>query len=377
MNIDLKHIVLGNAVADYLITALILLFGFILGRYAARGLSFLAFKIFPRRFKESLGFEHFLSLLRKPFTNFLFFITLFLAFQHLEFPAEWHMAPVDTFGFRMVLKKCFLVALAISTCWIFLRIVDFFGLILLEKAKLTESKSDDQIVPFLKEGLKVVVVIFFFFLILGAIFDLDITSLIAGLGVGGIAIALAAKESLENLLGSITIFFDKPFQIGDLIKIGNIEGHIERIGFRSTRIRTLEKSFVTVPNKKLVDSELDNLTLREQRRVRFIIQLTYDTPSASLRKLMDDIKSYVISRNETTSECHVHFYEFGTYSLNIRIIYFVNSNEWEVYSAVREQINFHIMELVELNHLQFAFPTSTIISANDSATSTSDLPQGI
>jgi MscS family membrane protein len=375
MNIDPQEIFLGNSVLDYLISAGVLLSGFLLSRYAARGMSFLAFKIFPRQKNENVGFEHFLSLLKKPFTIFLFFITTFLAFQHLEFPAEWKLAPVERFGIRMVMEKTFLVALAVSTCWIFLRIVDYFGLILLEKAKLTESKADDQIVPFLKEGIKVVVVIFFFFLILGAIFDLDITSLIAGLGIGGLAIALAAKESLENLLGSFTIFFDKPFQVGDLIKIGNTEGHIERIGFRSTRIRTLDKSFVTVPNKKLVDSELDNLTLREQRRVRFFIQLTYNTPSSSLRKLMDDIKDYVLSQPETTDECHVHFYEFGTYSLNIRIIYFVNSNEWDIYSSVREKVNFHIMELVERNQLSFAFPTSTIISAGDATAMPSEMPR--
>lgn len=375
---DLKQVILGNSVLDYLIALSILITGFLLSRYAARGLSFLAFRIFPRPRNHNIGFAHFLQLLRKPFTTFLFFITIFLAFYHLDFPNEWKLAPVEQFGLRMVILKSFLVALAVSTCWIFLRIVDFFGLILLEKARLTESKADDQIVPFLKEGLKVVVVIFFFFLILGAIFDLDITSLIAGLGIGGLAIALAAKESLENLLGSFTIFFDKPFQVGDLIKIGNTEGHIERIGFRSTRIRTLDKSFVTVPNKKLVDSELDNLTLREQRRIRFFIQLTYDTPSASLRKLMDDIRSYVLTRPETTDECFVHFYEFGTYSLNVRIIYFVNSNDWDTYSAVREQVNFHIMELVESNHLRFAFPTSTIITSGDAPlTQTGADPAGI
>jgi MscS family membrane protein len=364
MNPEFQKIILGNSVADYLGSLLILLCGFLLSRYAAKWLSFLAFKIFPRQKIEHVGFDSFLKLLKKPFTVFLAFITVFLAFQHLDFPAEWKLAPVEKFGFRMVIEKTFLVALSVSTCWIFMRIVDYVGLILLEKAKLTESKADDQIVPFLKEGLKVLVVIFFFFFILGAIFGLDITSLVAGLGIGGLAIALAAKESLENLLGSFTIFFDKPFQVGDLIKIGNTEGHIERIGFRSTRIRTLDKSFVTVPNKKLVDSELDNLSLREQRRVRFFIQLTYDTPSVALKKLMDDIRSYLLSRIETTDDCFVHFYEFGTYSLNIRIIYFINSNDWDVYSAVREDVNFHIMKLVESAQLNFAFPTSTIISGN-------------
>jgi MscS family membrane protein len=365
MNEFLQQVYLGNTGLDYLISAGVLFSGFVLSRYAAKGLSFVAFKIIPKQKNVLVGFDRFLDLLKKPFTVFLFFITIFLAFYHLQFPPEWKMAPVEKFGLRMIIEKLFLVALTISTCWIFLRLVDYFGLLLFEKAKLTESKADDQVVPFLKEGLKVLVVIFFFFFILGAIFKLDITSLIAGLGIGGLAIALAAKESLENLLGSFTIFFDKPFQVGDLIKIGSIEGNIERIGFRSTRIRTLEKSFVTVPNKKLVDTELDNLTLREQRRVRFFIQLTYDTPSDRLKTLMDDIRNYVLSQPETTEDCFVHFYEFGTYSLNIRIIYFVNSNDWDIYSAVRERVNFYVMEQVERSKLKFAYPTSTVISSTD------------
>src|SRR6185369_10292037 len=124
----------------------------------------------------------------------------------------------------------------------------------------------DQLVPFLREAIKIIIGVFSFFFILGAVFHINIASLIAGLGIGGLAFALAAKETLENLLGSFTIFLDKPFVVGDVVKVGSAEGTIENIGFRSTRIRTLEKTLLTVPNKKMVDAELDNLTERVVRR---------------------------------------------------------------------------------------------------------------
>jgi MscS family membrane protein len=136
---------------------------------------------------------------------------------------------------------------------------------------------DDQLVPFVVEIGKIAVYIVLFFVLLGKVFDIDVTALAAGVGIGGIAIAMASKESLENLLGSFTIFFDKPFLVGDLVSTGSITGTVEKVGFRSTRIRTFDKSIVTVPNKNMISAELDNLGKRKVRRARFYIGLTYDT----------------------------------------------------------------------------------------------------
>ena len=111
------------------------------------------------------------------------------------------------------------------------------------------------------------------------------------MGVGGIAIAMASKESLENLLGSFTIFLDQPFNVGDIVKIGTITGVVEKVGFRSTRIRTFDKSLVTVPNKKMVDAELDNLGMRPVRRAKFNIGLTYNTSQETIRNIVTDIQN--------------------------------------------------------------------------------------
>ena len=252
----------------------------------------------------------------------------------------------------------------ISFTWIILRIVDFGGLILLQRAALTESKTDDQVIPFVKESVKIIVCIIALFSILGAVYNMNITSLIAGLGIGGLAIALAAKESLENLLGSFTIFFDKPFIIGDLIKVGNVEGNVEKIGFRSTRIRTLEKTFVTVPNKKLVDTELDNLTNREIRRVKFDFGLRVDTPPETLHKVINQIRLCITNHAMRFEEVSVHLFELGSSAINIRVIYFVNAADWNTYMDMRQDINFNIIDIVKGNGAKFAYPTQSIIMEN-------------
>ena len=351
----------GNTTNNYLWCAGILVFGILFRHLISKALSWLAYKVLRNYAKEEIGYKKFLELLRKPFSFFIAIVTVYLAFSQLNFPAYWHIAPIEKWGLRMFLLRCMQTLIVFSFTWILLRIIDFGGLILMHRALKTESKTDDQIIPFVKESIKIIVMIFSLFTILGAVFNMDITSLIAGLGIGGLAIALAAKESLENLLGSFTIFLDKPFVMGDLIKVGSLEGNVEKIGFRSTRIRTLEKTFVTVPNKKLVDTEVDNLTNREIRRIKFDLGLRYDTAPESIHKITNEIKSLIEKDPLCFDEVSVYFYAFAQSSLTIRIIYFANSAVWEDYMKMREKINYKIIEIVSKNNANFAFPTSTIV----------------
>lgn len=357
----LQRTFLGNTFENYCWFAGIILTGLIFLRLLSKLLALGIFR-FVKKYSTGVGSDKLLILLKKPLNTFILLITFYLAFNRLDFPVEWHIGSIQNFGIRMILYRSYQVAIAGSLTWILLRLTDFLGLVMMYRASLTESKSDDQLVPFVKESIKVILVIFSTFFVLGAIFKLNIASLIAGLGIGGLAIALAAKESLENLLGSFTIFLDKPFIIGDLIRIGSIEGHVEKIGFRSTRIRTLEKSFVTVPNKKLVDSELDNLSLRIQRRAKFSIGLTYDTKASQFKKIVSEIQAYVEKHPHVLpNETRVRLFEFDASSLNIMVLYFVDTLEYDVYLDVREEINYKIMEIVESNGASFAFPTTTVI----------------
>jgi MscS family membrane protein len=357
----MQRVFWGNPVGNYVWCLGILLVGILFRQLISKGLSWLAYKLFNNYASEDVGFKKFLELLRKPFSFFIALVTIYFAFSQLNFPIHWNIGPIEKWGLRMFLMRVMQTFIVVSFTWIILRIIDFGGIIFMHKALKTESRTDDQIIPFVKESIKILVMIFSLFTILGAVYNLDITSLIAGLGIGGLAIALAAKESLENLLGSFTIFLDKPFVIGDLIKVGEVEGNVEKIGFRSTRIRTLEKTFVTVPNKKLVDTELDNLTNREIRRIKFDLHLQYNTPGANTKTLIKDIKTMIENDPMRFDEVSVFLYELNSNALVIRIIYFANTADWTAYMAMREQINYSILEIIEKHQVHLAYPIQRVI----------------
>lgn len=367
MNVQefLQRTILGNSIENICWFVGVIVVGLIFQRLLSKLLTFFVFK-FLQKYSVGVGYDKLLTLLKKPMGILIMLLAVYIGLNYLSFPAEWHMAGMERFGLRLVLYRSFQIGIIVTVTWIILRVVDFFGLVLLYRASLTESKADDQLVPFIKESVKVIVMIFSVFFILGAVFKLNIASLIAGLGIGGLAIALAAKESLENLLGSFTIFLDKPFVIGDLIRVGGVEGHVEKIGFRSTRIRTLEKTFVTVPNKKLVDSELDNLSLRTWRRAKFNIGLTFQSKPAQLKKIVEEIQQYIEGHAHTINgETRVKMHEFDPSAISIMVIYYVDTMEYDVYLDVRQEINYKILDIVESNGCNFAYPTQTVFVKNN------------
>jgi len=264
------------------------------------------------------------------------------------------------FGLPSLRIKGFYLAVICSIFWTILRSVEFIGIGLKDKAAQTESKVDDGLIPFAIDLTKVIIVIFALVIILGNVFNVNITALVAGLGVGGVAIALASKESLENLLGSFTIFFDKPFAVGDIITLGGVTGVVEKVGFRSTRIRTYDKSIVTVPNKNIINTELDNLGVRPVRRVKFNIGLTYDTKIEQIKNIVDDIQKLVDDHPMTNEDGRVRFLSFGASSLDIMVLYYVNSPEWEDLIDAQQKINYSIIEIVNKHNSEFAFPSTSV-----------------
>jgi len=154
-----------------------------------------------------------------------------------------------------------------------IRAIDFAAILLEQRAGQSPDQSDNQLIVFFKDFFKVLIIIISLLVIIRFAFGWNIGSLLTGLSIVGAAIALALKESLENLIASFIIFFDKPFATGDLVKVNAITGTVEKIGLRSTRIRTEQKTFVTVPNKQMVDSVLDNFSLRTQRRAELKLEL--------------------------------------------------------------------------------------------------------
>ncbi len=359
LNDFLRQEYFGNTVANYLWFVGILLFGLIFKTLLSRLLSSILFKLVNKFSKE----EHlpaFRRLLIKPLEVLLFLVFLYFAFQALNYPTDpSEIRKGDPF-LKTFFFRTYQVFVIVALTWVIMRFVDFVGMVFKHRAEKTTSKLDDQLIPFFKDFMKVLIVIFSIMVVLGTVFGVNVAGFVAGLGVGGLAIAFAAKESLENLLASFTIFLDHPFVVGDLVEVGGITGSIEKIGFRSTRIRTLEKTFVTVPNKSMIDKPLNNLTLRTFRRVSFDITLTYDTTSTQIKNICTELQHFIDNHPKTNEDGVVRFHNLGASSKDIMVLYFVEAIDWTEYIKVKEEMTYTIVEIVERHGAEFAYPSQTL-----------------
>jgi MscS family membrane protein len=370
----LNHVVLGNTIKGYLLFLGILLLCLFLKKLFSRLFSHFLLSLFGR-FGKELNAAIFLDLLIKPIEFFISLWLIYLAINQLNYPLNEAIFSrktivnkveiVNSITLIEVIDKLFLLLMLISLFWIALRIIDFIAHVFAYRASLTESKEDDQLVQFVKELVKITTATIAFFVVLGYVFEINVLTLITGLGIGGIAIALAAKESLENLLGSFTIFVDKPFVVGDFVKVNGVEGTVEKVGFRSTRIRTAEKSLVTMPNKKMIDTPLENMTVRNYRRIKFNVGLTYDTPTEEIKVIAQKITNYINAHDKTNSDAIVTFENFGASSLDLQVLYYIEMMDYNAYLKIKEEINFKIIEIVQESHGDFAFPTQTVIHQYD------------
>ncbi len=354
---------LENSIKSYIIFGSIILLGLFLKSLISSYLRKIIYKLVGDK-SNSDGKSEFDNLLKKPLNYFLLIIIFYISFNQLNFPESWSLVSSNEIGLKMILEKGVSLLILITVFWTLLRVVDYIGDRLKFKAEKTESKVDDQLIPFAIEIGKVLVVIFGALILLSNVFNVDITALAAGLGVGGVAIALASKESLENLLGSFTIFFDKPFQVGDIITVGSITGVVEKVGFRSTRVRTFDKSLVTIPNKNLINSELDNLSLKPVRKVKIDIGLTYNTTVDQIKNIVKDIQDLVDDHPNTNEDGLVRFMNFGASSLDIMVVYFTNSPDWKLLVDTRQEINYKIIEIVKKHGSDFAFPSTSLYFEN-------------
>lgn len=261
----------------------------------------------------------------------------------------------------------------------FYRLVDVFADRMAAKAGETDSKLDDQLVPLVRKALKVLVVLS------GALFllqnlDVNVGSLVAGLGIGGVAVALAAKDTIANFFGSLMIFIDRPFQIGDWVKVGDTEGIVEVVGFRSTRVRTFYNSLVTVPNAHFTESTIDNIGLRYYRRLKTTLGLTYDTSPEQIQAFVEGIRAIIVANPSTRKDSYeIHFNDFGAHSLDIMVYLFLKVQTWSDELRERHNILLEILRLAKELKVEFAFPTQTLhldtVAAPGAAASPKDRPE--
>ncbi|MCH9699119.1 MAG: mechanosensitive ion channel family protein [Gammaproteobacteria bacterium] len=278
-----------------------------------------------------------------------------LCLNQLGLPEEW----------LVVLLVAVKVLAGISGIWGGLRLVDLLSDVLFAKAQKTVNKLDDVLVPLLRKTLKVVVVLTGIIFILSNL-NMNINGLFAGLGLGGLAFALAAKDTIQNLFGSVSVLLDQSFHVGDWVVIEEVEGTVEEVGLRSTRIRTFYDSQVVVPNSRLITATVDNMGKRRYRRFKTTLTVTYDTSVDTLEALCEGIRELIRINNYTRKDYyHVYFYEMADSYLGILIYIFFSTPDWG--AELRERHNFlmNVMRLAEKMGVEFAFPSRTVIVKRD------------
>jgi MscS family membrane protein len=279
------------------------------------------------------------------------------------------MAATFHFGFPLLLFPIHISQIALvatkalaaySFVWLGFRIIDVIAEWLAAKAAKTDSKLDEQLVPLLRKTLKI------FTAVIGGLFvlqnlDIDVSSLLAGLGLGGLAFALAARDTIANFFGSVMIFVDKPFQLGDWIVVGDVEGIVEEVGFRTTKVRTFYDSLVTVPNANVVNTAVDNYGMRSYRRYFTTLSINYGTPPEKVQAFCEAVRAIIKSIPETRKDFYmVEFSEFGDSGLRIMVYVFVKVDSWNTEMRVRTRMNLDIMRAAQQLGVGFAFPTRTL-----------------
>lgn len=252
------------------------------------------------------------------------------------------------------------ILISVALTWASYSFVDVVADRMAEKAALTDSKLDDQLVPLIRKSLKVIAVIGGSLFILQNM-QVDVGSLLAGLGLGGLAFALAAKDTLANFFGSVMIFIDRPFQIGDWVQAGNSEGIVEEVGFRSTRIRTFYNSVVTLPNSIFTETKIDNFGARQYRRTSVTLNLTYGTTPDQMQAFVEGIREVIKANAFTRKDYYeVHMSGFGPHSLDVMLYFFFAVADWSEELRERHNVYLEILRLAQKLEVKFAFPTQTL-----------------
>src|SRR3972149_4700273 len=298
-----------------------------------------------------------INAIKKPLSYFILLQGFYIAILSLQLPEKITQFDITVSD---IVHSIYILAISFIALYFIFKLIDILAYYLHQEAKKSKSTLDDQLVPLVVRSLRILVVTLGILFILEN-FGYDITSLLAGLGLGGLAFALAAQDTVSNIFGSITVFSDKSFQLGDWISIGDIEGTVEDIGFRSTRIRRFDQALVTVPNSQFIKGGLVNYSARKKRRIEFYLGVTYSTSVSKIKEAIERIKKIIEEDDRFDHSFYmVKFTDFGAYSLNIYIYCFTKTTVWDEFLTVREEFNLKIMKMLEELSVEMAFPSQTV-----------------
>lgn len=264
--------------------------------------------------------------------------------------------PVDV---RTIVFQGLDVAVAIAIVWLLFRLIDVAALVMSRFSEDTESRLDDQLVPLLRKTLKIFVAFVIGVMIIQNL-GYSVTSVIASLGIGGLALALAAKDAVANFFGSLVVFTDQPFHVGDWISIDDLEGVVEEVGFRTTLVRKFDKSLATVPNQIFTTSTIVNHSMREMRRIKLNIGLSYEASADEIVAFKERVSKIISGMPIIDPSFHVYFNSFSDSSLDLLIMCFARTTDYVAFMTAKEELMLHVMRLVDELDLEMAFPTSTV-----------------
>lgn len=287
--------------------------------------------------------------LESPVAAFIALLGFYAAFKVLKLP----LASDE------VLKTAMKVAFSLNFFWAIISTLSAFLDHLGEIAKARES-SVAAFMPWIKKTLIVM------FAILGVLMTVsnlgvDVKAFLAGLGIGGLAFALAAQDTIANLFGSVVVAIDQPFKLGETVRIGAFTGMVEDIGLRSTKLRAVDKSLIIIPNKTVAAEAVTNLARFTERRVEQVIGLTYDTSAEKMDAIVEDFRAIILAESEVDkNSVMVFFRDYSASSLDIWVVYVASDADFQKHMRLRQRINLNIMRAVQARGLSFAFPTQTL-----------------
>lgn len=356
---ELGRTFFGIAVYQYLLALVFILLGFTTRRLADKGLARLAkvAKKTDNRFDDIL-----IEIVRKPLPLAFVAVGIYLALNSLPVPTE----PIDIRQFMHALFRSLTVLFVV---WVSIRVIDRLCEEWYRVVEGDKSRFDENLIPIIRKTGKA------FLGVIGGILFLQnmgysVGSLLAGFGLGGAAVALASKDSLSNLFGSIVVFFDQPFRVGDWIEMDGLHGTVEEIGLRTTRIRTFANSLMSIPNAKFTTSIVNNWSRMRKRRIKMTIGLTYDTSAEQMEKAVEAIRRIIRESKDMRDDFSlVNFDGFGESSLNIFIYCFTKTTNWSEFLDAKQRFMLEVMRAVKGLGLSFAFPTRTLHVAGSVAVS--------
>ncbi len=356
-----NQVILSNPLKKYVIIAGTILLVILLKRLISVMIARLLFRLI-KRIDAGLDKASFVNLVIGPIGIFMVLSVSIASLEKLHFPPELDFDIYEVSS-KIIIHALAIIVIIIGFIWLLMRITDFIALILQRKARDSGDLRDNQLIVFFRDFLKVFIGIIGVLMVLDLAFKVEISSITTSLGLAGAALALAAKESIENLIASFIIFFDKPFTAGDVLKVNSISGTVERIGLRSTRIRTDQKTYVTVPNKQMVDSIVDNLSLRTQRKGELRLELSLSTPSGELDQLIGGLLAILKKERVENSSAFLNDITGSAYLVNVD--YFTSPITQEEFNAIRQQINLDTLRLMERLGISIAGASTDIRLTGD------------